>query len=183
MKQTKLKILMKSKSKLIFISNYSVVFKKKWFYESSNLFLPYGFNEPKRKLIRLVFTIYSADILYKNEKSYVDQLKSNLFSLFNSKTNDIKIYFDENQNETLNTFVRVTFNEETVIYFLLNFQYSYNFLRIKKTLEKNTSHQVISKSRMELWNRIFSLLSISDVFNKNRIMLNRFINSHRKSNC
>ena len=114
-----MKIPMKSKSKLIDLSYYIYLKKEilQRYFFNSNLFLPYGFNEPKRKLIRLVFTIYSADIFYKSEKSYVDQLKSNFFSLFSSKTNDIKINLDknENENETLNTFVRVTFNEETVI--------------------------------------------------------------------
>jgi hypothetical protein len=92
-------------------------------YLKSNLFLPYGFNEPRQPL-KLFVKIFHAFVLVKSEENLLSQLKNNIYNLFGNKSqnNMERLYNAEEDtvllmpNETVSDFfVRITFDGETVI--------------------------------------------------------------------
>ena len=71
--------------------------------------MPYGLNDT-RDLIKLVFNINHASVLYKAETSYLNQF----WKFFNFNFQQTVIELEQNEIDALNIFIKITFNDETV---------------------------------------------------------------------
>lgn len=78
--------------------------------------VPYGLNQ-SRHFYKLIFSIYNAHILVKNQTSYLGLFKNGFWSMFskaNSEANNTEKQEDSDVN--LNPFLRITFSGMTVIF-------------------------------------------------------------------